>query len=111
MIRVLNAYFERLVRRGARQGGEVLKFIGDGMLAIFPVTDATPPPAAAAAALKAARAGLAAINALNGEAGDALDIKANGARSTWRSRFIAARSSTAISAPPTGSTSPSRARR
>ncbi len=78
-IRLLNAYFERLVQAVQTNGGEVLKFIGDGMLAIFPVTEATPAPAAAAAALQAARSGLASIRALNGEDGDELAIKAN-----WR---------------------------
>ena len=79
VIRVLNAYFEGLVEAVRANGGEVLKFIGDGMLAIFPISAATPAPAAAAAALAAARAGLAAVNALNGEAGDTLAVAGN-----WR---------------------------
>jgi adenylate cyclase len=78
MIRLLNAYFERLVGAVHANGGEVLKFMGDGMLAVFPI-GALSAKAAAAAALKAALAGLASIEALNGSDGDALDI-----RSAWR---------------------------
>jgi adenylate cyclase len=53
----------------------VLKFIGDGMLAIFPVTEAMPAEDAAKAALQAARVGLRAISALNRSEGEALAIK------------------------------------
>jgi adenylate cyclase len=74
MIRLLNAYFERLAEAVQTNGGEVLKFIGDGMLAIFPVTEATPAAGAAKAALRAARAGLSLIAALNRDDGDALAI-------------------------------------
>jgi adenylate cyclase len=74
MIRLLNAYFERLVEAVQKSGGEVLKFIGDGMLAIFPVTESIPAADAARAALRAASAALAAIHALNGKAGDELRI-------------------------------------
>jgi adenylate cyclase len=68
MIRLLNAFFEGLVDAVHGHGGEVLKFVGDGMLAIFPISDMQPAPAAAAAALAAARDGLAAVDRLN-EAG------------------------------------------
>jgi adenylate cyclase len=74
MIRLLNAYFERLVEAVQDNGGEVLKFIGDGMLAIFPVTDATPAADAAKAALSAARSGLSSVAALNAKDGEALAI-------------------------------------
>lgn len=74
MIRLLNAYFERLVEAVHAHGGEVLKFMGDGMLAVFPVTQTRPAKKAAEAALAAARAGLVAIDALNGEDSDALGI-------------------------------------
>jgi len=79
MIRLLNAYFERSVEAVQRNGGEVLKFIGDGMLAIFPVTDSTSAPVAAEAALQAGRDLLASIGRLNGVEGDALGIQAE-----WR---------------------------
>src|SRR4051794_23369466 len=36
MIVVLNAYFERLAGAVMAHDGEVLKFIGDGLLAVFP---------------------------------------------------------------------------
>ncbi|UFW90588.1 adenylate/guanylate cyclase domain-containing protein [Bradyrhizobium barranii] len=35
---LLNAYFEAMASAVAAHGGEILKFIGDGLLAVFPVT-------------------------------------------------------------------------
>ena len=67
-ILVLNAYFEQVVAAILAHGGEVLKFIGDGLLAIFPV-DPSAPNAAADAALAAANAGLAGLAHLNAERG------------------------------------------
>jgi len=61
---LLDAWFERQVAAIAAGGGEVLKFIGDGLLAVFP-TDGAGPEAAAAAALEAARGAMAALDALN----------------------------------------------
>ena len=52
VIRLLNGYFDCLVPAIEAQGGEVLKFIGDGLLGIFPVAD--DPAAACRAALAAA---------------------------------------------------------
>jgi adenylate cyclase len=75
MIRLLNAYFERQVEAIHAEDGEVLKFMGDGMLAIFPIGPERSAAEAAAAALRAARAGLAAVRALNGADGHALAIK------------------------------------
>lgn len=60
MIAALDAWFERIAGAVHAFGGEVLKFIGDGVLAIFPATGA--PKAACDAALQAviaARAGMA----------------------------------------------------
>jgi adenylate cyclase len=60
MIATLDAWFDRIAGAVHAFGGEVLKFIGDGVLAIFPVTGA--PTEACAAALRAvvaARAGMA----------------------------------------------------
>lgn len=60
VIAALDAWFERIAGAVQAFGGEVLKFIGDGVLAIFPVTGA--PAEACAAALRAvvaARAGMA----------------------------------------------------
>jgi adenylate cyclase len=60
MIAALGAWFDRIAGAVHAFGGEVLKFIGDGVLAIFPVTGA--PAEACEAALRAvaaARAGMA----------------------------------------------------
>jgi len=66
LIAVLNQWFETMVRAVESEGGEVLKFIGDGMLAIFP---SAPDDAGACcrAALRAARLALAAIDTVNHE--------------------------------------------
>jgi adenylate cyclase len=71
VIGLLNSYFDCLVPPIARHGGEILKFIGDGLLAIFAV--AGDPAAACEAALAAAdeaRAGIASRNAERREAGE-----------------------------------------
>jgi adenylate cyclase len=64
MIAALDAWFDRVAGAVHAFGGEVLKFIGDGVLAIFPVTGA---PAevceAALRAVVAARAGMAHLDA------------------------------------------------
>jgi class 3 adenylate cyclase len=65
MIAALDAWFDRVAGAVHAFGGEVLKFIGDGVLAIFPVTGA--PAAACEAALRAvvaARAGMAHLDAI-----------------------------------------------
>jgi adenylate cyclase len=54
VIALLNAHFERLVAPIKAFGGEVLKFMGDGLLAIFP-TEATGASRACDRGLKAAR--------------------------------------------------------
>ncbi|MFC5758164.1 adenylate/guanylate cyclase domain-containing protein [Rhizobium sp. GCM10022189] len=60
MIATLDAWFDRVAGAVHAFGGEVLKFIGDGVLAIFPVTG-TPGEACDASlrAVAAARAGMA----------------------------------------------------
>jgi len=61
VIAALDAWFDRIAGAVHAFGGEVLKFIGDGILAIFPVT-ADGPRAASEAALRAviaAKAGMA----------------------------------------------------
>src|SRR6516225_8602470 len=45
VIAALDAWFDRIAGAVHAFGGEVLKFIGDGVLAIFPVTGARPRPA------------------------------------------------------------------
>jgi len=60
VISALDAWFDRIAGAVHAFGGEVLKFIGDGILAIFPVTADTPQAACDAAlrAVTAARAGM-----------------------------------------------------
>jgi class 3 adenylate cyclase len=64
MIASLDSWFDRIAGAVHAFGGEVLKFIGDSVLAIFPVTG-TPGEACAAAlrAITAARAGMAHLDA------------------------------------------------
>jgi adenylate cyclase len=54
---LLNAYFETMVSAVAVHGGEILKFIGDGMLAVFPETVGV--AEASRAAVSAAREAIA----------------------------------------------------
>jgi adenylate cyclase len=64
VIAALDAWFDRIAGAVHAFGGEVLKFIGDGVLAIFPVTGV--PAEACEAALRtigAARAGMAHLDA------------------------------------------------
>jgi class 3 adenylate cyclase len=55
VVGVLDAWFDRIAGAVHAFGGEVLKFIGDGVLAIFPIS-AKPASAACDAALSAVRA-------------------------------------------------------
>src|SRR5262245_18991259 len=61
VIAALDAWFDRIAGAIHAFGGEVLKFIGDGILAIFPVAGGTPRGACDAAlrAVSAARVGMA----------------------------------------------------
>ena len=61
VISALNAWFDRIAGPIHAFGGEVLKFIGDGVLAIFPVIGGAPRDACDAAlrAVSAARVGMA----------------------------------------------------
>jgi class 3 adenylate cyclase len=64
VIAALDAWFDRIAGAVHAFGGEVLKFIGDGVLAIFPVIGGAPRPACEAAlrAVIAARAGMARLD-------------------------------------------------
>jgi adenylate cyclase len=53
VIAILNEVFDLQAAAIARHGGEILKFIGDGLLAIFPAPTADDAPRAAASALAA----------------------------------------------------------
>ncbi|WP_119418839.1 adenylate/guanylate cyclase domain-containing protein [Desertibaculum subflavum] len=66
VLALLNDWFEILTGAVTGEGGEVLKFIGDGLLAIFPAEAATTRERAAAA-LRAAQAAIAAIDRRNRE--------------------------------------------
>jgi adenylate cyclase len=65
LIAMLNDYFERMVAAIQAHGGEVLKFIGDGLLAIFPLGDAAFQNYVARTALNAAAAAERAVDELN----------------------------------------------
>ena len=67
MIAALDAWFDRVAGAVHAFGGEVLKFIGDGVLAIFPVTGPVTRAEACEAALRAvvaARAGMVHLDAV-----------------------------------------------
>jgi adenylate cyclase len=65
IVDILNRYFDCQVPVIHAHGGEVLKFMGDGLLSIFPIGESEPDEAAACMrALAAARACRAAIHAL-----------------------------------------------
>lgn len=64
---VLNAYFDRLAGAVMDHGGDVLKYIGDGLLAVFPFDHFETETRAAEAALAAARQALGDLDALNGD--------------------------------------------
>lgn len=67
MIALLNAYFEVMAGAVLDHGGEVLKFIGDGLLAVFPFADFSDQKAAATAAIAAAEQALANLARLNAD--------------------------------------------
>jgi class 3 adenylate cyclase len=73
VIAALDAWFDRIAGAVHAFGGEVLKFIGDGVLAIFPVSGASPRAACDAAlrAVTAARAGMAHLDATRRAQGEA----------------------------------------
>lgn len=68
IIDLLNSYFEAAVQAVEERGGEILKFLGDGMLAIFPAegpVDREADRVACAAAIGAARDTVQLVRALN----------------------------------------------
>jgi adenylate cyclase len=103
IIEVLNQWFERMVRAVESEGGEILKFIGDGMLALFP-SQADNLGECCRAARRAAP--LPRWKRSTSSAAPRARIRCS---SAWR--CISVMSATAISAPRTASTSPSSARR
>lgn len=70
VLSTLNDFFDALVAAIEAQGGEVLKFIGDALLAIFPANDGQPVPTAPAiAAALDIRHRVAALNVERAKAG------------------------------------------
>ena len=65
MLALLNAYFECLTEAIEAEGGEVLKFIGDGLLAVFPIGDVARAADAAERAYAAASQALAQISEIS----------------------------------------------
>ena len=65
LIAMLDQYFEIMVKAVRSEGGEVLKFIGDGMLAIFELCTGDDVGRCCGAALRAARSALGAVEAAN----------------------------------------------
>ena len=63
VIELLNGYFDAMSEPIERHGGEILKFMGDGLLAIFPLSN----PMACANLLQAISEAEAAVGALNEE--------------------------------------------
>ncbi|AYG68853.1 MULTISPECIES: adenylate/guanylate cyclase domain-containing protein [unclassified Rhizobium] len=63
VIELLNGYFDAMVEPIEKRGGEILKFMGDGLLAIFPLSD----PNACHNLLLAVSEAQAAVAALNEE--------------------------------------------
>jgi adenylate cyclase len=70
LLDLLNRYFDCQVPPIAEQGGEVLKFMGDGLLAIFPIGAGADAANVCAGALKAAYAARETIAALQTTAED-----------------------------------------
>jgi adenylate cyclase len=67
LVALLNRYFGILAKPITAHDGEILKFIGDAVLAVFPVTEARSRADACAAALRAAVAANAELDALNAD--------------------------------------------
>ena len=65
LIDLLNAYYDRVITPVEAHGGEVIKFIGDGVLAIFPIDGPGGAAAACTAAVAATDEALAAIDKWN----------------------------------------------
>jgi adenylate cyclase len=62
IVELLNAFFDLVVPGVVAGGGDILKYVGDAVIAIFPVADDNVAPACGSA-LTAARAALAALEA------------------------------------------------
>ncbi len=78
LIDLLNQFFDCVAPAVQEEGGEILKFLGDGMLAVFPADSDADLDEACARSLRAASAACRALDALNAERGgfgeEALDF-------------------------------------
>jgi adenylate cyclase len=61
----LDEHLEAMADPVTERGGEVLKFLGDGLLAVFPITETTSQEEAGAAAVRAAQEALVRNDAVN----------------------------------------------
>jgi adenylate cyclase len=74
VVDILNHYFDCQVSAIASHGGEVLKFMGDGLLAVFPIAEADGDiHQVCARVLEAARESHASVEALHYPIGDAVE--------------------------------------
>ena len=101
VITLLDDYFDAIVSPIEENKGEVLKFMGDGVLAIFPADDDEDFAPSSQRALEAAIQGLDRLTEIN-----RIRRAARTRSCAPGSDCISAKSSTAMSAPSTGSTSP-----
>lgn len=74
VVQVVNAVFEAVGIEAQARGGEILKFIGDAMLIVFPVASAAARPSVAAALVETARSSGARVAALATELGQPLAV-------------------------------------
>ena len=65
LLKALNEYFETVVQAVETRGGDVLKFMGDGILSIFPIDANNTQQAQCAKAVEAARTANDALETLN----------------------------------------------
>ncbi len=75
LVDLLNRYFDCQVPAILEHKGEVLKFMGDGLLAIFPTGTAQDSASVCSAALKAARAARAKVAELHAESEDDAGVR------------------------------------
>jgi adenylate cyclase len=101
LVDLLNRYFDCQVPPILDHGGEVLKFMGDGLLAIFPIGEGAAPVCAQALAARWRRAPMSQVCRV--------PTRRPACASAWRSMSVTC--STAISAAATGLISPASARR
>ena len=65
LLQILNDYFEYVAAAVTAQGGEILRFIGDAMLIVFPIDEDISRESACKAAIDAARDALESLATLN----------------------------------------------